>query len=232
LLVDDRGRPLSKRWGDVAVSAYRERGILPEAMVNYLALLGWSYDDKTNIFSRQELIEYFSLERVGRNPAAFDVAKLEWLNGHYIRHKSPAEVADLLVDVCKAAGLAADTPEGRDILIRVAPLIVERLKHLNEAPGMIRFLFGRVEPDDKAATLLEGQEEYLAAVASALQGVSEWTAATIESALRALGEERGLKPKQAFQPIRAAVTGTLVSPPLFESLELLGKDETLARLEW
>ena len=100
----------------------------------------------------------------------------------------------------------------------------------NEAPPMIRFLFGSVEPDAKAAALLEGQDEYLAAVASALQVVSEWAAANIETALRTLAEERGFKPKQAFQPIRAAVTGTLVSPPLFESLELLGKEETLARL--
>jgi glutamyl-tRNA synthetase len=230
LLVDDKGRPLSKRWGDVAVSAYRERGYLPEAMVNYLALLGWSYDDRTNIFSMHELIERFSLERVGRNPAAFDVAKLEWLNGHYIRQKSPEELAELLVEPCVRAGLPADTDEGRRLLTKVAPLVSERMKRLDEAPPMLAFLFGPVTPDDKAARVLEGQGEYLRAAASALEAVEEWTTAAIERALRALAEKHGLKPKQAFQPIRAAVTGTLVSPPLFESLELLGREETLARL--
>ncbi|HZA20476.1 MAG TPA: glutamate--tRNA ligase, partial [Actinomycetota bacterium] len=109
LLVSEDGRPLSKRWGDVSVRAYRDRGFLPEAMVNYLALLGWSYDDKTNIFTVDQLIEYFSLERVGRNPAAFDVAKLEWLNGHYIREKAPEALAEELVPFCERAGLPADT---------------------------------------------------------------------------------------------------------------------------
>lgn len=231
LLVDDRGRPLSKRWGDVAVSAYRNRGFLPESMVNYLALLGWSYDDKTNIFSIDELIEYFSLERVGRNPAAFDVAKLEWLNLHYIKSLSPEELAERLVEVCVAAGLDADSDEGRRLLAAVAPFISERLRRLDEAPGMVAFLFGRKSPDERARNAIAGQEEYLAAAAKALEQIDVWNAAAIEAALRSLAEERELKPKQAFQPLRAAITGTLVSPPLFESLEILGRDETLARLQ-
>jgi len=230
LLVDEKGKPLSKRWGDVAVGAYREQGFLPEAMVNYLALLGWSYDDKTNIFSVTELIEKFSLERVGKNPAAFDVAKLEWLNMHYIKQLSPAELAERLVPFCVGAGVAADSDEGRAALEAVAPLISERLKRLDEAPSMVAFLFGRNAPDEKAAKVLAGQEDYLAAARAALEGVEKWTASAIEDALRALAEQRELKPKQAFQPIRAAVTGTLVSPPLFESLEILGREETLARL--
>ena len=230
LLVDEKGKPLSKRWGDVAVSAYRDQGYLPEAMVNYLALLGWSYDDKTNVFSIDELIEKFSLERVGKNPAAFDVAKLEWLNLHYIKQLSPAELADRLVPFCLRAGLPADTDEGRAALEAVAPLISERLKRLDEAPPMVAFLFGRRSPDEKAAKTLVGQEDYLAGARSALEALDRWTASAIEEALRALAAERELKPKQAFQPIRAAVTGTLVSPPLFESLEILGRDETLVRL--
>lgn len=231
LLVDERGRPLSKRWGDVAVSAYREQGFLPEAMVNYLALLGWSYDDKTNVFSREDLVEKFSLERVGKNPAAFDVAKLEWLNGHYVKSKSPAELADALVPFCVARGLPADTTEGRAALERVAPLLAERLKRLTEAPPMVAFLFGRRSPDEKAARAIAEQRDYLKDVSSTLAGVGSWTAGAIEASLRALADARGLKPKHAFQPVRAAVTGTLVSPPLFESLEILGRDETLARLE-
>ena len=105
---------LSKRWGDVSVAAYREQGFLPEALVNYLALLGWSYDDHTNIFSMDELVEKFSLERVGKNPAAFDVNKLEWLNGHYIREKTPEEMAELLVKVCAKARLNVDSEASRD----------------------------------------------------------------------------------------------------------------------
>jgi glutamyl-tRNA synthetase len=230
LLVADDGRPLSKRWGDVAVRAYRDRGILPEAMINYLALLGWSYDDRTNIFSVDELIERFSLERVGKNPAAFDTDKLEWLNGHYIRSSSPQRLAAELVPFCLRDGLPADTPEGRALLEAVAPLLVERLKTLGEAPPMVRFLFSDVTPDEKAAKALQGQDDYLADVAATLEGVGEWNAATIEAALRDLAEKRELKPRKAFQPIRAAVTGTLVSPPLFESLEILGRDVTIERL--
>jgi glutamyl-tRNA synthetase len=231
-VVDDKGRPLSKRWGDVAVSAYREAGFLPEALVNYLVLLGWSYDDRTNIFSLDELVEKFSLERVGKNPAAFDVGKLEWLNGHYIRQKSPEEVAEALVPICVEAGLDADSEEGRKVLAEVAPLLTERMKRLTEAPPMVRFLFDDdVSPDEKAAKVLEGQSEYLRDVQTRLVALDKWTAPAIEETLRALAEERALKPKQAFQPIRAAVTGTLVSPPLFESLEILGRERTLRRLE-
>jgi glutamyl-tRNA synthetase len=230
LVVDERGRPLSKRWGDVAVSAYRERGFLPEAMVNYLALLGWSYDDRTNLFSIEELVEKFTLERVGRNPAIFDVAKLEWLNGHYIRRLGPARLAEELVPLCRAAGLPVDAPEGRGKLTRVAPLLVERLRRLDEAPPMIEFLFRRPALDDRARKALQGHEAYLAAVGEVLEGVEAWTAASIEEALRDLAHRRRLKPKDAFQPIRAAVTGTTVSPPLFESLEILGLEESIARV--
>ncbi len=230
LLVTPEGKPLSKRWGDVAVSAYREQGFLPEAMVNYLALLGWSYDDKTNIFSVPELVEKFTLERVGKNPAAFDVNKLEWLNNHYIKEMPHDHLAERLAPVSAEAGLPVEEGPGRELLNQVTPLLSERLKRLTEAPPMIAFLFERREPDEKAAKVLDGQEEYLAAGRSALERVDPWTTEAIEAALRALAEERELKPKQAFQPIRAAVTGTLISPPLFESLEILGKEETLARL--
>ncbi|MDQ3646129.1 MAG: glutamate--tRNA ligase [Actinomycetota bacterium] len=230
LIVDEKGRPLSKRWGDVSVGGFRDQGFLPEAMVNYLALLGWSLDDKTNIFSVDELIERFSLDRVGKNPAAFDVTKLEWLNGHYIRSLPPAELADRLVPFCERAGISADTAAGRSILTQVAPLVSERMKRLDEVPPMVRFLFEPVEPDEKAAKVLSGQAGYLQAASEALESLDGWSHGAIEEALRALAERRGLKPKQAFQPLRAAVTGTLISPPLFESLELLGRPETLARL--
>lgn len=230
LLVTEGGKPLSKRWGDVSVAAYRDQGYLPEAMINYLALLGWSLDDKTNIFSVSELIDAFTLERVGKNPAGFDVTKLEWVNMHYIKALSPEDLAVRLLPFLDRAGIEADNDEGRAKLRDVAPLIVERLKRLDEAPPMVRFLFERTKPDEKAAKALEGQEEYLGAVADALSGLEKWTTPAIEEALRTLAEQRELKPKKAFQPIRAAVTGTLVSPPLFESLEILGKGETLTRI--
>jgi glutamyl-tRNA synthetase len=231
LLVAPDGKPLSKRWGDVAVGDYRLKGFLPEAMVNYLALLGWSFDEKTNIFSVEELITKFTLGRVTKNPAIFDVAKLEWLNAHYIRLLPPPALAERLVPACVAAGLPADSEEGRRLLGRVAPLLSERLKRLEEAPPMVRFLFARVPPDARAATVLAGQGDYLEEVAEALRRTPEWTATAIEDTLRRVATQRKLKPKQAFQPIRAAVTGTLVSPPLFESLEILGRAETLERLE-
>ena len=244
LLVDPSGRPLSKRWGDVSVATYREQGFLPEALLNYLALLGWSFDDKSNLFTVPELIEKFSLERVGRNPAAFDIAKLEWLNGHYIRALSPDALTDRMMPFCREAGLPVDAPHGRETLAKVAPLLIERLKRLDEVPSMVRFLFERPElaglqrdagaeldkPTRNLLKALDGQKEYLSAAAARLAELGEWTTAAIEEALRALAAERDLKPKQAFQPIRGAVTGTLVSPPLFESLEILGRDETVERL--
>ena len=179
-----------------------------------------------------ELVERFSLDRVGKNPAAFDVAKLEWLNGHYIRSLSPAELAGRLVPFCVREGIEADSADGRAVLAGVAPLISERLKRLDEAPAMIRFLFEDIAPEGKAATALGGQEEYLGVLAERLEGLVKWTTPGIEEVLRGLAEERGLKPKQAFQPVRAAVTGTLVSPPLFESIELLGREKTLRRLRY
>jgi glutamyl-tRNA synthetase len=230
LLVDDRGRPLSKRWGDVSVRAYRDQGYLPEAMVNYMALLGWSYDDRTNLFTVEELRERFSIERIGKNPAAFDVNKLEWVNMHHIKQRPVESLAEEMVPFCVRAGLPADSPGGRATLERVAPLLVERMKRLDEAPDMIAFLFSEQTPDDKARGALEGMGDYLSAAAAALEGAEKWTAADVEEALRGLAEERELKPRKAFQPIRAAVTGRLVSPPLFESLEILGREETLARL--
>jgi glutamyl-tRNA synthetase len=230
LLVTPDGRPLSKRWGDVSVRAYRDQGFTPEAMVNYLALLGWSYDDRTNIFSLDELIEKFSLERVAKNPATFDTQKLEWMNGHYIRALEPNDLADRLFPFLVRAGIPVASNGAKSKLHAVAPLLIERLKRLDEAAPMVRFLFEDVEPDDKAAHALEGEQDYLAEVAAALGGVPEWTAPVIESTLRALAERRGLKPRRAFQPIRAAVTGTLVSPPLFESLQILGRDPTIGRI--
>jgi glutamyl-tRNA synthetase len=226
LIVGPDRQPLSKRHGSVAVERFREDGFLPEAMVNYLALLGWSLDDHTTFFDRDELIRHFELERVSRNPAAFDREKLEWMNGHYLREMDPQRFGELAMERLTDAGIPAD-PE---VVASAVPLVQERIKLLAEAPPMLRFLFEDVEPDERAGRMLEGQGEYLGAVAEKLDGLQDWTHASIEAALRELQQERGLNSKKAFQPVRAAVTGTLVSPPLFESLELLGRERTVERL--
>jgi glutamyl-tRNA synthetase len=226
LIVGPDRAPLSKRHGSVAVERFREEGFLPEALVNYLALLGWSYDDHTTFFTREELVERFDLSRVSHNPAAFDREKLEWMNGHYIRESSDERLADLVTQVMKDAGVSADP----DVVLRAVPLIKERMKLLAEAVDLLRFLFEETEPDDAARAQIEGSEDYLGEVAERLEGLEEWTAPAIEGVLRGLKEERGLGSKKAFQPVRAAATGTLISPPLFESLELLGRERTLARL--
>jgi glutamyl-tRNA synthetase len=226
LIVGPDRQPLSKRHGAVAVETFHEEGILPEAMVNYLALLGWSLDDHTTFFARDELIKHFDLARVSRNPAAFDREKLEWMNGHYIREKPREAFVELLADTLADNGIDAD----REVLAAAAPLVQERMKSLAEAPSLLRFLFQDVEPDERARAMLEGQPEYLREVSKRLEAVEAWSQEAIEHELRRLQEELGLSSKKAFQPIRAAITGTLVSPPLFESMALLGKDRTLARI--
>jgi glutamyl-tRNA synthetase len=226
LIVGADRQPLSKRHGAVAVEWFRDQGYLPEALVNYLALLGWSYDEKTTFFSREELVEKFDLGRVSHNPAAFDREKLDWMNGHYIRDASDERLIELVLQTLQRAGITAD----RETVAAAVPLVKERMRLLSEAPGLLRFLFEDVEPDEKARKMLNGQADYLTEVASRLEDLPDWSVKQIEGALRALQEERGLSPRKAFQPIRAAVTGTLVSPPLFESIALLGRDKTLARL--
>lgn len=226
LIVGPDRQPLSKRHGSVAVEWFREEGYLPEALVNYLALLGWSYDDHTELFGREDLVRHFDLKRVSRNPAMFDQEKLDWMNGHYIREADTDRLAGLLGERLASLGVDTDPSVVRD----GATLVQERSRTLNEAADMLRFLFEEAEPNDKARKLLEGQEEYLAAVADRLDALDGWSVESIHAALEALAEERGLSKTKAFQPIRAAVTFSNVSPPLFESLALLGRDRSLARI--
>jgi glutamyl-tRNA synthetase len=228
LIVGPDRQPLSKRHGSVAVEWFREQGFLPEALVNYLALLGWSFDETSTFFSREELVEKFDLARVSRNPAAFDDEKLRWMNGHYIREADDARLTELLVHALFQEGLETDL----QTVAAAIPLVKTRMHTLKEGATLIRFLFvEEVEPDDKARKMLGPERaDYLLEVASRLEAVGEWSHQEIEKALRDLQAERQLSSTQAFQPIRAAVTGTLVSPPLFESIELLGRNRTLGRL--
>jgi glutamyl-tRNA synthetase len=228
LIVGPNGQPLSKRHGSVAVEWFREEGYLPEAMVNYLALLGWSYDGTTTFFTRDELIAHFDLSRVSHNAAAFDRDKLLWMNGHYLRESPDEGVAGLLLEGLREQGIAADAETVR----AAVPLVKERMHTVKEGVNYLRFLFAdEVTPDEKAAKLLgPDQADLLREAASRLEAVEEWTTEEIEGVLRGLQEARGLSARHAFQPIRAAVTGTLVSPPLFESIALLGRERSLARL--
>jgi glutamyl-tRNA synthetase len=215
------GAKLSKRHGAVSVDDFREGGYLPEALMNFLALLGWAPDGETTIMSRDELIERFSLERVGSSPATFDYAKLDWMNGVYLRALPPDEFADRLIAYLREPG--SDWDEAR---VRAAAAIVqEKIGKLSEFEGFAGFLFRDVEPDPELLDV-----RILAAAADALERVDPWTAAELEVALKRLCEELGEKPRTVYLPIRVAVTGSRVSPGLYESLELLGKDESLARI--
>lgn len=226
LIVGPDRQPLSKRHGSVAVEWFREEGYLPEALVNYLALLGWSYDDHTELFGRDDLVAHFDLKRVSRNPAMFDQEKLDWMNGHYIREAEPDRLAGLLGERLTSLGVDADPAVVRE----GTTLVQERSRTINEAADMLRFLFEDVEPNEKARKLVTGQGEYLSAVADRLEALEDWSVESIQAALEALAEERGLSKTKAFQPIRAAVTFSNVSPPLFESLALLGRDRSLERI--
>jgi len=227
VLGPDR-KPLSKRHGSTSVEAFREQGYLSEALINYLALLGWSADGETTFFSREELIGKFDLARVSSNPAAFDTDKLTFMNNHYIQQLAPDELAARCLHFLTASGLSVDPA----LLGRAMPMVRERMKTLTDAPELLRFLFtDDIVPNEKAAGLIaKAPQGYLGRVADALATVEPWTPESIQAALDSLAETEGLNRTKAFQPVRAAVTGSNVSPPLPESLELLGKVRTLDRL--
>jgi glutamyl-tRNA synthetase len=217
------GRKLSKRHGATGVDELRAQGYYAPALMNFLALLGWSYDDKTTVMSRDELIERFSLERVVPSPATFDYQKLDWLNGVYLRALPPDEYADELLRWLRDDGHEWD----EELVRRAAPLVQEKIERFGQFPEFAGFLFREIEPDP---ALLDGDTPVVAAAREELAGVEPFRAEEIEAALRRLAERLDLSPRRAFQPIRIAVTGSKISPGLFESLELLGKEESLKRL--
>ena len=222
------GKPLSKRHGSTSVEAFREQGFLPEALMNYLALLGWSKDESTTFLSRDGLVQAFDLSRVSSNPAAFDTKKLEWMNNHYIQSLDEDELAARCVHFLTEAGLLPDPATLRAAM----PIVRERMKTLTESATLLRFLFtDDVVPDEKARdTIAKAPTGYLAKVADALEVLETWKHAAIMATLDAVGTAQGLNRSKAFEPVRAAVTGSRVSPPLPESLELLGREATVARL--
>ena len=213
------GKKLSKRHGSIGVQEFRGDGYIPEALVNYLALLGWSYDEKTEIMTVGELVERFTLGRVGAAAATFDYQKLEHFNGVHLRALPPAEYAERLVAYVREQRLNWDEETVR----AAAPLVQEKIARLGQFLEYARFLF-----EEPAPTNVDG--EVVGAARDALAAVEPFTAENIEQALRALAERLDLSPRKAFHPIRVAITGSTVSPGLFESLELLGKEVALRRL--
>lgn len=225
---------LSKRNGEVSVNWYREAGFLPEAICNYLALLGWSPGEDRENITMKELTELFTVERVHSSPAKFDMKKLEAINGDKIRELTLDDFLSWSLPFLKNAKVITGS-EGEIALVKAAlPIIQERITKLSEIPGMLKFLFAKdfsVEPDSIAKVSDAGSKAVLKRSLDELVPLTEWTHSSIEAALRSsLIEEMGLKPRVAFGSVRIAVTGSAISPPLFESMELLGKSACLERI--
>jgi len=220
LLHGPDGKKLSKRHGAASVQAVRDDGYLPEAVRNYIALLGWGYDESTTFMTTGELVERFALERVSKNPAVFDEQKLRWMNGRYLR--------ELPVDDLRAR---LEQLYGRELppeIVEISQEKMQTLKDFGDLAGPL--LDAPTEYDDKAWEKW-GDSARLRDVRDALAGADAWEVAELEAVLRGIVEAEGVKPKEVFQPIRVALTGTTVSPGIFESLWALGREESLSRVE-
>jgi len=237
-VMGEGNRKLSKRDPESSLQMYRDNGYLPEGLLNYLALLGWSMGDDIEFFSKEEMAAAFSLDRVSPNPARFDLKKCTAINADWIRRLSASELIDRVIPFLQAADLVAvpPTPDQIRLLEQSVPLIHERMDTLTQAVENLAFLFipeerFSVDETDAAALLGADSQPTLEAAIGALEAAEPWATESIEGALRAaLIEGLGLKPKVAFGPVRVAITGRRISPPLFESLEILGRDVALARL--
>jgi glutamyl-tRNA synthetase len=237
-VMGEGNKKLSKRDPQSSLLLYRERGFVPEGLLNYLALLGWAIADDRDIFSMAEMTDAFDVARVSPNPARFDLKKAEAINSAHIRLLDPADFAGRLTGFLQRAELVSDpvTADEQPVLAAAAPLVQERITVLADAVEMLRFLFTPEEDfklDEDAATknLGEAARPALVAAVEALEALGTWDAASIEEALKsALVDGLGLKPRKAFAPVRVALTGRTVSPPLYESMELLGRERSLHRL--
>ena len=225
---------LSKRNGEVSIAWYREQGYLPEAICNYLALLGWSPGDDRENITMKELTELFSVEKVHSSPARFDMKKLEAINGDKIRALSLEEFLEWTQPFLERANVIEGTPEEVALVKKALPLIQERIVKLDEAPALLKFLFVKnfaVDPEAVSKISDDASKDILKRSLKDLEALTTWSHETIEAALRAsLIEELGLKPRIAFTALRIATTGSTISPPLFESMELLGQGACLARI--
>jgi len=235
MVMGKDGQKLSKRHGATSVREFRRLGYLPAALINYLALVGWSYDDSREFFDRAELEKLFSMEKINKAPAVFDYQKLEWFNGSYIRRLSQEGFAEAIAPVLAEAGLVTGaSPETEALLVAIAPLIQERVKLLSEVPPMVRFLFEDPAPPSVEDMLPkkgtpESARKALAAVDGLLAELPD-TAEEVEARARALAEGMGMKLGDMLAPLRVAVTGSKVSPPLFESIRVMGAAKARARV--
>jgi glutamyl-tRNA synthetase len=236
IVMGEGNKRLSKRDRGSGLLDYVEGGYLPEGVLNYLALLGWGIAADRDVFTMAEMAEAFDIRRVNPNPARFDLKKLDAINAAHMRMLSVDEIASRALPFLRKAGVVGDPMSEADsqLLEQAMPLVTERINRLSEAPEMLGFLFAdevTFDPDDVAKILDEDGRAVVSAARAALADLDPWGTAAIEEALRtALVEERGLKPRVAFGPVRVAITGRKISPPLFESLELLGREESLRRL--
>ena len=238
LVTGEGNRKLSKRDPQSNLFLYRERGFVPEGLLNYLALLGWSIAEDRDVFTVTEMVDAFDITRVSSNAARFDLKKAEAINAAHLRALSAEDFAQRVVPYLEAEGVITGTPtdEQRTLLAAAAPLVQERSVVLSDAARMLRFLFVAEEgfaPEEDAAAKNLGADAapVLDAAVTGLDALPEWSAAEIEAALKtALVDGLGLKPRKAFAPVRVAVSGRTVSPPLYESMELLGRERSLARL--
>jgi glutamyl-tRNA synthetase len=232
------GKKLSKRHGDTSITDYLDKGYLPEALTNFLALIGWGYDETTEIMTRDELIERFDISRISPSGGVFNIEKLNNFNGIYIRNMTPAELTERLLPYLHRAGLVSEVPgaEERARIEQLVPLIQERLVVLSDAPDLLRFFFEIPVSYDRALLVpkkldVATARNALEAAQAALQSLDEWSIEALETRLRALAEELGLKVGDLFMTLRVAATGSKVSPPLFETLHALGRETTLQRIE-
>ncbi|MGA9595365.1 MAG: glutamate--tRNA ligase [Acidimicrobiia bacterium] len=233
LLMGPDGKKLSKRHGHTSLKAYRDEGYLAAAMVNYLALLGWSPGVDETIVPLSDMIERFDLTSVSKNAAIFDTDKLEWMNGVYMREMDPGSFVTAVVPLIeRGLGRSLDDEEVAT-LHEVAPLVQERTKLLTEVTPQVAFLFADIEYDEKSwekVMTKEGAAEAVAGAWERLNGTSDWSMESIERTLRAMLEDLQLSPRKGLQPLRVAISGSSVSPPLFESMAALGRERTLERL--
>ncbi|HET9860947.1 MAG TPA: glutamate--tRNA ligase [Nocardioidaceae bacterium] len=238
IVMGEGNKRLSKRDQGAGLTEYIERGFLPEGILNYLALLGWGIAEDRDVFTMAEMAEAFDIRRVNPNPARFDMKKCEAINAAHLRALSVEDLTERMIPYLQRAGVLGDAvnADQRNLLAQAAPLVHERMTTLGECVDMLGFLFlddatFERDPADAEKLLNEDGRSVVKAAHDALAGLESWETAAIDEALRrALVEELGLKPRNAFGPVRVAVTGRRISPPLFESLELLGRDRSLARL--
>ena len=229
------GAKLSKRHGALGVGAYRQMGYLPDAMINYLARLGWSHGDD-ELFSVEQMVEWFSLEGLNKGAARFDFVKLENVNGHYIREAKPDHLYRVMVETAREVGREADH-EGlvanKDTVLAALPELQPRAKTVLELIDLAQFIYvvRPIAVDPAAAEHVSGDaRSLLAAAHEVLRGLNDWSVPAIDAAVRALAEARGLKLGKVAQPLRVALTGRTVSPGIFEVMVLIGKEESLARI--